>query len=53
MQQGRVQLDSDWNEWLAELVRRDQSRGADTQVVDTEAGGDTPLLGGIRPRRGR
>jgi hypothetical protein len=24
MQQGRVQLDSDWNEWLAELVRRMQ-----------------------------
>src|SRR5579864_7505950 len=22
MQQGRVQLDSDWNEWLAELTRR-------------------------------
>jgi hypothetical protein len=25
MQQGRVQLDSDWNEWLAELVRRTQA----------------------------
>ena len=25
MQQGRVQLDSDWNEWLAELVRRIQA----------------------------
>ena len=25
MQQGRVQLDSDWNEWLAELVRRMQA----------------------------
>jgi Family of unknown function (DUF6519)/Right handed beta helix region len=25
MQQGRVQLDADWNEWLAELVRRTQA----------------------------
>jgi Family of unknown function (DUF6519) len=25
MQQGRVQLDSDWNEWLAEIVRRAQA----------------------------
>jgi hypothetical protein len=25
MQQGRVQLDSDWNEWLAELARRIQA----------------------------
>jgi hypothetical protein len=25
MQQGRVQLDSDWNEWLAELTRRIQA----------------------------
>ena len=25
MQQGRVQLDSDWNEWLAELNRRTQA----------------------------
>ena len=25
MQQGRVQLDSDWNEWLAELSRRTQA----------------------------
>src|SRR5262249_41415264 len=25
MQQGRVQLDSDWNEWLAELIRRTQA----------------------------
>jgi hypothetical protein len=25
MQQGRVQLDSDWNEWLAELMRRGQA----------------------------
>ena len=25
MQQGRVQLDSDWNEWLAELTRRTQA----------------------------
>src|SRR6516164_5791876 len=25
MEQGRVQLDSDWNEWLAELSRRIQA----------------------------
>jgi hypothetical protein len=25
MQQGRVQLDADWNEWLAELARRTQA----------------------------
>src|SRR6201987_1527605 len=25
MQQGRVQLDADWNEWLAELSRRMQA----------------------------
>jgi hypothetical protein len=25
MQQGRVQLDSDWNEWIAELTRRAQA----------------------------
>ena len=25
MQQGRVQLDSDWNEWFAELTRRMQA----------------------------
>jgi hypothetical protein len=25
MQQGRVQLDSDWNEWLTELLRRTQA----------------------------
>ena len=25
MQQGRVQLDSDWNEWLAEMIRRTQA----------------------------
>lgn len=25
MQQGRVQLDADWNEWLAELTRRTQA----------------------------
>lgn len=30
MQQGRVQLDSDWNEWVAELVRRIQSGTLDT-----------------------
>ena len=29
MQQGRVQLDSDWNEWLAELTRRIQASTLD------------------------
>ena len=30
MQQGRVQLDSDWNEWLAEFARRIQAGTMDT-----------------------
>ena len=30
MQQGRVQLDSDWNEWLAEVMRRTQAGTLDT-----------------------
>jgi hypothetical protein len=30
MQQGRVQLDSDWNEWLSELARRMQAGTMDT-----------------------
>jgi hypothetical protein len=30
MQQGRVQLDEDWNEWLAELARRLQAGTLDT-----------------------
>src|SRR5215471_6532838 len=30
MQQGRVQLDSDWNEWLAELARRIRAGTMDT-----------------------
>ena len=30
MQQGRVQLDSDWNEWVAELGRRLQAGTMDT-----------------------
>jgi len=30
MQQGRVQLDSDWNEWLAEVTRRIQAGTLDT-----------------------
>jgi hypothetical protein len=30
MQQGRPQLDSDWNEWLAELARRIQAGTLDT-----------------------
>ena len=29
MEQGRVQLDSDWNEWLAELARRVQAETLD------------------------
>jgi hypothetical protein len=30
MQQGRVQTDADWNEWLAELLRRIQAGTVDT-----------------------
>ncbi len=30
MQQGRVQIDADWNEWLAELSRRIQAGALDT-----------------------
>ena len=30
MEQGRVQLDSDWNEWLAQLSRRTQAGTLDT-----------------------
>ncbi len=30
MQQGRVQLDSDWNEWLAQVARRIQAGTLDT-----------------------
>src|SRR5271163_3385393 len=30
MQQGRVQMDSDWNEWLAEFARRIQAGTIDT-----------------------
>src|ERR1035441_1790078 len=30
MEQGRVQLDSDWNEWLAEFVRRIRAGTLDT-----------------------
>jgi hypothetical protein len=30
MQQGRVQLDADWNEWVAELARRLQAGAMDT-----------------------
>ena len=30
MQQGRVQLDADWNEWVAELARRMQAGTLDT-----------------------
>src|SRR5712692_8125203 len=30
MQQGRVQLDSDWNEWLAEFARRVRAGTLDT-----------------------
>ena len=30
MQQGRVQLDADWNEWVAQLARRIQAGSLDT-----------------------
>lgn len=30
MQQGRVQLDSDWNDWVAQVIRRMQVGAADT-----------------------
>ena len=30
MEQGRVQTDADWNEWLAELARRTQAGTLDT-----------------------
>jgi hypothetical protein len=30
MQQGRVQLDADWNEWITELARRIQAGTLDT-----------------------
>src|ERR1700738_3453310 len=30
MEQGRVQLDSDWNEWLAEFMRRIRAGTLDT-----------------------
>ena len=30
MQQGRVQLDADWNEWLAQFARRIQAGSMDT-----------------------
>jgi len=32
MQQGRVQLDADWNEWVAELNRRLQAQALDTMI---------------------
>jgi hypothetical protein len=37
MQQGRVQLDADWNEWVAELARRLQAGTMDT-LGPAEAG---------------
>lgn len=37
MQQGRVQLDADWNEWVAELARRLQAGAMDT-LGPAEAG---------------
>jgi len=33
MEQGRVQLDADWNEWLAEVSRRIQANTLD--IMDT------------------
>ncbi|HEY0760112.1 MAG TPA: DUF6519 domain-containing protein [Acidisarcina sp.] len=53
MQQGRVQLDSDWNEWLAELSRRIQAGNLDTMgraaVPQTTPSGfqiTVPIVGG-------
>lgn len=38
MQQGRVQLDSDWNEWVAVLDRRLRAESVDTFGVHTTPG---------------
>ena len=57
MEQGRVQLDSDWNEWLAELNRRIQAGTLDMlgsavypattphafQITATTSGGSNQL----------
>ena len=57
MEQGRVQSDSDWNEWLAELSRRIQAGTLDTlgravypattpyafQITASTAGGNTSI----------
>jgi hypothetical protein len=52
MQQGRVQLDSDWNEWLAELRRRIQAGTLDTlgQAVYPST---TPYAFQITPSAGK
>ena len=38
MQQGRVQLDSDWNEWVAVLDRRLRAESVDTFGVNPTPG---------------
>ena len=38
MQQGRVQLDSDWNEWVAVLDRRLRAESVDTFGVHVDTG---------------
>jgi hypothetical protein len=45
MQQGRVQLDSDWNEWLAILMRRLQAGTMDT----LDASGDRAVYPSTTP----
>ena len=44
MQQGRVQLDSDWNEWLAILDRRIQVGTMDTVGRAVYPAATTPLV---------
>ena len=63
MQQGRVQLDADWNEWVAELARRLQAGTMDTlgpaeagrAVVPstTPSGFEITALAGDAEHRGR
>ena len=42
MQQGRVQLDSDWNEWADALERRTRA-----ETVDTFGVSPTPGISGV------
>src|SRR5688500_15583959 len=59
MQQGRVQLDSDWNEWVSELTRRIHAGTLDTigrAVVPRETPDGFRILaagGGLTIGRGR